>query len=193
MLPQQREENETKKSEYSKKVEIVIFLHNGKWKDTSSHLQQLHRLTKKSKSWKEIIKQTINLTINMKVKYGFQDLWNWRPTWLKKKNFASVNAIYKLCWMVIMSGKSYNETDFVKQYLIKTVEIVCPVKARLFKLLSLQGRLLLNELMKCQLIQNKCLGCFIKIWTLFSCYQWGRLHCRNNTTCSVYQGLWCWI
>ena len=73
----------------------------------------------------------------MKVKYVFQDLWNWRPTWLKKKSFASVNAIYELCWMIIMNGKSYNEIDFVKQYLIKTVEIVCPEKARLFKLISL--------------------------------------------------------
>ena len=57
-------------------------------------------------------------------------------TKIEKENVASVTASYELSRMIAMSGKSYSE-DFVKQCLVKTVQIVCPEKAHLFQGISL--------------------------------------------------------
>lgn len=51
---------------------------------------------------------------------------------LRKGMSLLVTAIYKLSRMVVMSGKSYSERDFVKHWK-KNAPIVCSEKAHLFK------------------------------------------------------------
>ena len=59
------------------------------------------------------------------------------PTKCLKGNVASVTARYKLSRMLATNWKSYTERDFVKECFVKTVKIVCPEKAHLFKDISL--------------------------------------------------------
>ncbi|KFD60685.1 hypothetical protein M514_10614 [Trichuris suis] len=58
-------------------------------------------------------------------------------TKIEKANVASVTASYELSRMIAMSGKSYSEGDFVKQYLLKMAQILCPEKTDLFRDISL--------------------------------------------------------
>ena len=55
----------------------------------------------------------------------------------QKGNVASVTTSYELSRMIATNGKFYTEGEFVKQCLVKTIEIVCPEKAHLFKNISL--------------------------------------------------------